>query len=144
MLSIFGLIPTILTFLTGLGGTVSKISGDITSLQLAKEKTKSDTEIKSIDAQISELHDRKDVLVAEAGNRINGIIRALLTIPALFILFKLMVIDKVIGSLAGCAGEAGKDTACHIFLTDPLDSYQWGVLTAVIGFYFLTSAFGKK
>lgn len=137
MFSILGFIPSILTFLTGLSGTAGKISGDIRDLQIARENAKTDKEKAIIDAQIQESHDRKDAIVAEAGSRINGIVRSLIVIPPALVLYKLMAFDKVIGSLAGCSGEAGKQAACHIFRTDPLDAYQWGVITAVIAFFFL-------
>lgn len=137
MLSIIGLVPTILTFLTGLSGTVGKVSDNIKDLQIARENTKSNKEKALIDAQIAEAHDRKDVIVAEAGSRINSILRGMLAIPPALILYKLLAFDKVIGSLAGCSGAGGQAVGCNIFRTDPLDGYQWGVITAVIAFYFL-------
>lgn len=144
MLAIIGLIPTILTFLTGLSGTVGKVSDNIKELEIKREETKSNKEKALIDAQIAEAHDRKDVIVAEAGSRINSIVRALLAIPPALILYKLLAIDKVIGSFAGCSGEAGRDVSCQIFRTDPLDGYQWGVITAVIAFYFLYDMAKRK
>lgn len=137
MLTILGLIPTILTFLTGLSSTAGKISGDIKDLEIAKAQAASNKEKALIDAQIEEAHDRKDAVVAEAGNRLNTIFRGCLALPAAIIIYKLLIWDKVIGSLVGCSGVLGKDLSCSIFRTDALDAYQWGFLTAVTAFYFL-------
>jgi hypothetical protein len=140
MLSIVGLIPTILTFLTGISGTVGKVSDNIKELEIKREQTKSDEKLKQIDAEILALHDKKDVLVAEAGSRVNAIFRVILALPAFFILWKLMVHDKVIGSIVGCSGPAARGLeGCGKYLTDPLDTNQWWVIGAVIGFYFLTT-----
>lgn len=145
MLGIIGLIPTILTFLTGLSGTVGKVSDNIKELEIAREKTKSDTELKKIDSEIQALHDRKDVLVAEAGSRLNSILRAAIAVGPAFYVFKYFAVDKVLGGFVGCAGEIGKiDNACSWFRTDGLNSEMAAVMTAVLGFYFLTSAFGRK
>lgn len=145
MFSIIGLIPTVLTFLTGLSGTVGKVSDNIKELEIKREQVKGDTKVKEIDAEIEALHYRKDVLVAEAGSRLNAVMRASITLLTFPVLFKLLVWDKVIGSFSGCSGEAARGVLhCGKYLTDPLDVYQWGIITAVIGFYFLTSSFGKK
>lgn len=138
MLSIIGLIPTILTFLTGLSGTVGKVSDNIKDLQIAKTTAANDKEKALIDAQIAEAHDRKDAIVAEAGSRINAFVRLALTIGPGAILLKLFLWDKVIGSFVGCSGPAARGLeGCGVYLTDPLDAYQWGVITAVVAFYFL-------
>lgn len=139
MLSIIGLIPTILTFLTGLSGTVGKVSDNIKELEVAREKTKSDTQLKQIDSEIAVQHDRKDVLVAEAGNRINAVMRALLAVGPILYVFKYYAIDKVVGSFAGCAGVAGKDAGCWVFNTDGLNTEMAAVMTACLGFYMLAS-----
>src|SRR5688572_11753257 len=105
MLGIIGLIPTILSFLTGLSGTVGKVSDNIKELELAREKTKSDVQLKQIDSEIQALHARKDVLVAEAGSRLNSVVRAIITIGPAAYVFKYYFIDKVISSLSGCTGK---------------------------------------
>lgn len=137
MLSIIGLIPTILTFLTGLSGTVGKVSDNIKELEIKREQTKSDAKLKEIDAEISNMHDRKDVLVAEAGNRINAVLRAMLAIGPISYAFKYYAIDKVLGSMVGCAGEAGRDVSCAFFRTDGLNVEMAAVMTACLAFFFL-------
>lgn len=144
MLSLIGFIPSILTFLTGLSGTVGKVSDNIRELEIKKQQVKSDKELKEIDAEIAVQHDRANVLVAEAGSRINGFIRAGFAIGPLVYSFKYFVIDKVIGSLAGCAGVNGVDPTCSIFRTDGLNAQMVVVFTACMGFYFLATTFGKK
>lgn len=138
MLSIIGLIPTILTFLTGLSGTVGKVSDNIKDLQIAKQTAASDKERNLINAQIEEAHDRKDAIVAEAGSRINAIVRLAIAIGPGLVLFKLFAYDKVLGAFVGCSGPSARGLeGCGTFVTDPLDAYQWGVITAVVAFYFL-------
>lgn len=145
MFSILGLIPTILTSLTGLGTTASSISKDIRDLNLAKEKTKSDSELKRIDAELQLKLAQKDVLVSEAGSRINGVARLALAIGPILYVLKYYAVDKVIGSLVGCGGATAKfDPSCKIFATDPLNPEMTIVLTAVLGFYLLYSTFGRK
>ena len=138
MLAILGLIPTILTFITGLGGTAAKISGDIRDREIAKEKTKSDTKLKELDNELQALHDKKDVLVAESGNRINGTLRAFIAIGPAAYIFKYFFIDKVVGSLVGCS-KFDQLAHCAIFRTDPLIDTMAAILGAVVSFYLLTT-----
>lgn len=133
MLSILGL-------LTGLAGPLSSITGKISDLLVARAQARTDQERMKVDQQIEEAHDRKAILVAEAGNRVAGTINAsmrlALAVGPAAILLKLMLWDKVIGSFAGCAGSGGHGLNCASFRTDPLDTNQWMVITAVIAFYF--------
>jgi len=136
MFSIIGLLPTILTTLTGLGGTASSISKDLRDRQIAKEQAGTEKEKARIQSEIEALHDRKDVLVAEAGSRLNQIVRALIALgPGLYV-FKYFAIDKFTGSLIGCRLDPLPDF-CHRFATDPLNVQMAAVLTAVLAFYFL-------
>lgn len=144
MLSLIGLIPTILTTLTGLGGTATSITKSITDLQMARERAKSDTEIKKIDAEIMAIHDRKDVMVAEAGSRINGFMRAAIAVGPATYIFKYFFIDKFLGAMFLCSGDNGEAARCSIFATDGLNPVMAAVMTAVLGFYFLSSNYGKK
>jgi len=145
MIGILGLIPTILTTLTGLGTTASSISKDLRDKEIAREQTKSNIELKKIDGEIQALHDRKDVLVSEAGTRINQIMRAAIAFMTLPLLAKLLVYDKVIGPFFGCSGHIAQTRDwCGKYLTDPIDPAQWGVVVSVIGFYFVSTSFGKK
>jgi len=63
--------------------------------------------------------------------------RATIGASVAIIIAKLLVWDKVIGSLVGCAGAAGQAMDCAIYRTDILDPNQWQIITAAVGFYFL-------
>ena len=115
-------------------GVLSLIIGALTgpvAAQLAaalKERQNATTEQARIaaDERIRKLQAMRDVQVAEAGSRINAIMRFFIALgPAIYI-FKIFAIDKVI-----CPALGG---ACR---TDPLTPELWQVVTYVIGFYFL-------
>lgn len=144
MLGLLGLIPTILTFITGLGGTATSISKDLRDREVARTQAQSNQELRKIDAEIAAVHDRKDVLVAEAGSRLNSMIRAFIAIGPGVYVFKYFFVDKFLGSLFLCSGDAGQAIRCKIFATDALNTEMAAVMTAVIAFYFLATAFGKK
>jgi hypothetical protein len=80
--------------------------------------------------RIERLNSIRDVQVAEAGSRVNAVFRAFIALgPALY-LFKIFVVDKIVCPIAGL-------TTPGICRTDQLSPELWGVVTAVIGFYFL-------
>lgn len=135
------MLSIILGFITGLAGPIASVVGKISDLQIAKVNAASNVEKAHIDAQIEEAHDRKAVLIAEAGNRIAGLInsatRLALAIGPISVLLKIFLWDKVIGSFVGCGGNAGHSVACATYSTDPLDQNLWWVIMAVCGFYLL-------
>lgn len=110
--------------LTGLGGAIRDITSSITNLKIAQVNASTDKEKAEIQGQIDEAHDRRSVLIAEAGSRINAIIRGLMAFPVVAILWKLLVFDKALGQWTG--GH-----------TDALGSDLWKIITAVIAFYFV-------
>lgn len=130
---------TILSFITGLAPSLFNTGNKIIDLQAQKVNAQSNAQLKEIDQQIDEAHDRRDVLIAEAGDRlataINVSVRTLLAIGPVVLLSKIFIWDKVIGSFAGCS--ASKAPACNIYVTDALDANLWMVITAIISFYFL-------
>ena len=145
MLSILGLIPTILTALTGLGSTASSISKDIRDLQIAKEQTKSNQQLREIDAAIQEKTIQKDIIVANAGNRLYGLIGFIMFLGPAIYAFKYYAVDKVIGSLFGCAGQAGSMLDhCSRFRTDALSPEMALVMTAALGMFTIQTTFGKR
>ena len=143
------MLSILLGFFTGLAGPISSIVSKITDLQLAKVQANSNSEKIKIDQQIEEAHDRKAVLVAEAGSRfasaLNSSMRAYIAIgPATFV-FKIFFWDKVVGSLIGCSGQvAASLSRCSSFRTDPIDTTLWGVVTDIIAFYFLYDLSTKR
>lgn len=132
-------------FLSALGilprafGTIDNITNAISNERLKKIQATTDQERIKADERINSLQAKRDVLVAESGNsRINALLRGSIGASASLLIAKLLVWDKVIGSFYHCAGEAGRNMmGCETFRTDILDSNQWQVITAVVGFYFL-------
>lgn len=123
------MLTMILGFITGMAGPISAAVSKLTDLNIAKVQASTDAEKLHIDAQIAEAHDRVMVLQAEAGSRVNAIIRAMLALGPMIFLWKVFVWDKVVGSFAGYTKD--------IFTTDALDSNLWSVVIAVLSFYFI-------
>lgn len=145
MLSILGLIPSILTALTGLGTTASSISKDIRDLQMAKEKSKSDKDLREIDAAIQEKNIQKDIIVANAGNRLYNVLGFILFLGPAVYSFKYFAIDKAWGGLAGCAGKAAETLAyCYPFRTDPISPEMAVVLTGALAMFTIQTTFGRR
>ena len=116
---------------------LTQMANNITDLQKMKVKAQSDHEIAAINAQIEAVHDRRQVLIAEAGSRLNGIIRAGFTLLTFPVLAKVFVWDKVVGPFVGCVGK--DPVGCQMFNTDALGVELWSVIGAIVGFYFLTT-----
>src|SRR5271166_1339446 len=112
---------------TIIGWLTSGISGNIVSelgaLWTSFLTAKTDAEKAAIMERIHTLQAQRDLQVAEAGQRINGIVRACFAAPFVVYINKLVVWDKII--MAG----TGR--------TDDLSNNLWYVAMTVIGFYFL-------
>lgn len=138
------MLALILGFITGLVGPMAQVVNNITALKQQRAKAESDKELAKIDAELQEVHDRKAVLIAEAGNRItgalNGVTRTALALGPVAILLKIAY-DKVIGSFAGCSrGSTFADPEfCYKYNTDSIDPNMWWVILTCVAFYFLTS-----
>lgn len=144
MLSIIGLIPTILTTLTGLGTTASSISKNITDLKMKQVEATSNTERAKLEAEIQSLQFKKDVLVANAGNRMFTIATFALALGPISYVLKYYLWDKVIASFVGCNGQAAKlIEGCQSYATDPISPEMAVAMTAVIGFFLLYGGLKK-
>lgn len=132
ILNLLGLIP-------GLFTTVNGITNAIANERLRLIDAKTDQQKIASQERISSLQAKRDVLIAESGaSKINAIMRFCLAAPVAIVLAKIYIWDKVIGSLAKCAGDAARHNAeCLVFRTDVLDANLWSVITATIAFYFL-------
>ena len=130
----------ILALLPGAFGLLNNLTDQITKLKISVINAKTDEERIAAQEQIATLEARRDVMVAESHSPWNGLMRFIIASSAASVLFKLFTWDKVIGSLSGCAGTAGQNAGCETFRTDMLDVNQWWVITAVVGFYFLSEA----
>lgn len=147
------MLSILLGLITGLAGPISSAITTIADLKKAKVQAETDKEKMAYNQQIEEAHDRKAILVAEAGNRIAGVINAsirlTLALGPAAVLLKLFAWDKVVGSFEGCAGLAPTAAKalkehCMTFRTDPMDVYQWSVISAVIAFYFAYDMFARS
>lgn len=147
------MLSLILGFVTGLAGPISAVINRITELKIKQAETAGNIEKQKIDQQIAEAEGRKALLLAEAGQRVAGTLNAtfrmIMAIPALIVLYKLIIWDKIVGSYYGCSGNAARDAdgireACQTFLTDPLDAYQWSFIGAVTAFYFAYDMFARS
>lgn len=143
------MLARILATITGLGSAMARVVGKIYDLKIAQLKAASGDERAEIERQITEIEGRKAVLIAESGMRLAGFMNASVRfaygVAGAAIILKLLVWDKVIGSFVGCSGpKAISLTSCQTFRTDPLDVYQWSVITAMVAFYFMYDMYRNK
>lgn len=135
----------LLSLLPGAFGAVNNITNAISNERLKLIQAKTDQERIASEEQIATLQARRDVLVAESHSPWNGLMRFVLALGPAVILSKVLIYDKVIGSLAGCARGPMSEMLieCRTYRTDGLDANLWWVVTAVVGFYFVTGMFKK-
>jgi hypothetical protein len=134
MLGLLSLIP-------GLFTTINSVTAAISNERIKLIQAKTDQEKIAAQERITSLQAKRDVLVAESGrSNFNAFIRGGIGVIVSVILAKLLIWDKVIGSLAGCAGVRGSSIDCLVYRTDVIDGNLWNVIMAVIGFYFLYEA----
>ena len=110
-----GILSLILNFLGG--GLVQSLA----DAYKAKQQAATDQEKIAADERINRINAMRDVQKAEAGSRINAIIRAMFALPVAVYFGKLYLWDKVLGW--------GR--------TDALSPELWQVAMVIIGFYFL-------
>ena len=132
----FALITAIPALISGLFGTVNGITKAIADEKIAGINATTEQERIHSDERVQTLQSRRDLMIAEAGvSKLNIIVRSAMGLSVAIVLFKLLVWDKVIGSLVGCS-QAARGT-CGSFTTDPFDDNQWKIIMIVVGFYFL-------
>lgn len=132
------MISFLLGLIPGAFSTINGITNAISNERIRKIDATTDQARIQADERIKSLEAKRSVLVAEAGiSKINAVMRAAIAASVVVVLAKLYVWDKVIGSFSGCAGPMGGALECQTFRTDPLDANQWGIIVAVVGFYFL-------
>jgi hypothetical protein len=107
-------------------GPLEKITDAIVQWQIAKAKATTDARKIEADEHIATLQAKRDVLIAESGDKINRLVRALMAIPVVILLWKLIVFDNVFGAWLGWS-------------TPPLSTDVWMIVLTVIGFYFVDS-----
>lgn len=103
---------------------IARITDKIVDLQIKKSDAKTEQERIAADERVKGLEAKRDVMVAEAGSRINTWTRAALAFPVVVVLWKVLVFDKALGQWTG-------------WTTDALSPELWYVVMVVLGFYFL-------
>ena len=127
-----------LSLIPGLFNTINGITLAISNERIRLIDARTEQERIAAQERIHSLEAKRDVLVAESGrSSLNALMRATIGASVAILIAKLLVWDKVIGSLSGCAGQMGSALECATFRTDVLDPNQWYIITAAIGFYFL-------
>ena len=126
------------SLISGLFGTINGVTKALGDAKIASINAVTAQDKIQADERVAMLTARRDVLIGEAnaGSRLNLIIRSLFALGPLSVVLKLYVWDKVIGSIMGCS-QAAPGT-CGIFVTDPLDENGWKVISVVLGFYFVS------
>lgn len=109
------------SLLLGLINPLTKVTGQIVEARIAREQAKTNQAKIEADERVKTLESRRDVLVAEASiSKINIIMRCGFAIPLAFILWKILIFDKLFGGF-----------------TPALGAEVWMVMNIVLGFYFL-------
>jgi hypothetical protein len=111
-------------FLFGLIDPVTRIIGKLADAKVDLAKAQTDQERIHAEERVKGLEARRDVLIAEAGSRINAMIRAGFALPFVIYNAKLVLWDKVLADITRGS-------------TDPLSPELFQVELACIGFYFL-------
>ena len=108
-----------------LGGVdIKGIAGEIARVKVEAQNAETDQARIAKEEEVEILRAQRDVQIAEAGNNWNRIMRALLAVPVVILLWKIIVWDKALGQWTGG-------------VTGALDSNLWIVVSTVLGFYFL-------
>jgi hypothetical protein len=109
------MLAAILSALTG------GVARELASAYRARQEAQSDADRIAADERIKSLQAMADLQRAEAGSPINRLLRAYIAIGPATYLFKIYLIDKVLG----------------LGSTDDLSPELWQIAWVVIGFYFL-------
>jgi len=122
MIALLTAIPGILKVLTGFADTAKSISGDIAKTRIAAREAETMEKKITAEEETKTLQARANVLVSEApGSRMNQLVRTLLSLPAVYILWKIIVWDRGFGW----------------GVTDKLSVEEWSYIWMVCGFYLL-------
>lgn len=117
----------LVTSLLGLADPISRIAGKIADARIAATQASTDKERIEQEERVKSLEARRDVLMREADGRVNGVIRALLAVPVIVFLWKVIIWDKVLA----------------LGSTDDLSENLWYVTMMVLGFYYVHWTVGR-
>ena len=118
---------SIITSLLGLADPISRISKAIADARIASTQAATDKERIEQEERISALEARRAVMEREADGKINQIIRALLAVPVIIFLWKVIIWDKVLA----------------LGTTDDLSANLWYVTMMVLDFYYVHWTVGR-
>lgn len=117
---LLALLPSVFT-------TISSITAAISNAKIAQINASSAEEQAAIQAKIDQLQSQRDVLIADSSqSSLDMWIRAGFAIPLMLYFGKIFAWDKVWASWP-------------TYTTDPLETNNMWLATAVVGFYFLYS-----
>src|SRR5262245_37574952 len=117
----------LVTSLLGLADPISRVASKIADARIAAVQATTDKERIEQEERVKALEARRAVLEREADGRINAIIRALLAVPVVVFLWKVIIWDKVLG----------------LGTTDDLSTNLWYVTMMVLGFYYVHWTVGR-
>lgn len=118
----------LLSLLPSALSTINGITNAIANERIALINSKTDQERIASLERIGELQARQNVLIADASHSSLDLwIRSLIALGPTAFLLKIFIWDKVLQSVTSGS-------------TPAIDANLWGVITAVLGFYFLSSA----
>lgn len=120
LMSLLGLIPSAF-------GTINKVTDAIANERLRKIDAKTKEEQIAAEERVKTLEAQRDALIAQSNkSNVPIYVQSFVGACVAFLVGKLLVWDKALGSLTGG-------------YTDPLGSDLRWIMLSVIGFYFLSS-----
>ena len=118
---------SIITSLLGLADPIARIGKSIADARIAAMQASTDKEKIEQEERVRALEARRAVMEREADGKINQIIRALLAVPVVVFLWKVIIWDKVLA----------------LGTTDDLSENLWYVTMMVLGFYYVHWTVGR-
>lgn len=118
---------SIITGLLSLADPISRIGKSIADARIAAMQASTDKEKIEQEERIRALEARRAVMEREADGKINQLIRALLAVPVVVFLWKVIIWDKVLA----------------LGTTDDLSENLWYVTMMVLGFYYIHWTVGR-
>src|ERR1700742_354611 len=98
------LIFSLPAMITGMFSTIDNVTKAISNEKINARNAQTEEERIAADERVKSLEAKRDLMIAESGvTKANIIVRSAAAVPIVIVLWKLLVWDKVVGSLAGCA-----------------------------------------
>ncbi len=134
-----GWLLSLIPFLGNIFTSIKSITDRIIDLRVIQEQAKTDKTRIAAEESIKVLEAQRDILLKQSENaeHITSLTRLGFAIPIAIIIWKVLVWDKVIGSLMGCSGVTTGRLECVKYTTDALDPNLWWVVFAAVCFYFV-------